>query len=268
MRKSGERFATKRRDNRRKQNHPGARERAFFIGCATLSLVVTTNPEINLLLPESSTRPLWRRLASDFKDALFPEKLPPLQLTSRPVVVGMLPGDYVSLPWYRTIFTNLGNVINPEMLPPLELQSRPVDVGELVSDQLGHGWWTSLLRNLADRVSPERMPALDLSAAPAEAALYSGDMQIMRWSSLIALPKSAAARPAVILPARHASAVRVAPQFSITGNSVAEPAGIPGSHEHGKLKSKISRSRIREGLLIGVAVFEGLYLLASMFGIL
>ena len=229
---------------------------------------MNANPDINLLLPESSTRPLWKRLAFDFKDTLFPEKLPPLQLTSRPVVVGMLPGDYVSLPWYRTVFTNLGNVINPEVLPPLELQSRPVDVGEMVSDQLGHGWWTSLLRNLADRVSPEHMPALELSSAPAEAALYSGDMQIMRWSSLIALPKSAAARPAVILPARHASAVRVAPQFSMTGNPVPEPAGIPGAHEHGKLKTKISRSRIREGLLIGVAIFEGLYLLASMFGVL
>jgi len=229
---------------------------------------VTANPEINLLLPESSTRPLWKRLAVDFKDALFPEKLPPLQLTSRPVVVGMLPGDYVSLPWYRTVFTNIGNVINPETLPPLELQSRPLDVGELVSDQLGHGWWTSLLRNLADRVSPEQMPALELSASPAEAALYSGDMQIMRWSSLITLPKSAAARAAVILPARHSPTVRVAPQFSMTGTAVAEAAGIPASHEHGKLKTKISRSRFREGLLIGVAIQEGLYLLASMFGVL
>ena len=225
------------------------------------------SPELNLLLPESSNRALWKRLAFDFKDALFPEKLPPLQLTSRPVAVGMLAGDYVSLPWYRTVFTNLGNVINPETLPPLELQSRPVDVGEMVSDQLSHPWWSSLLRNLADSVSPERMPALELTAQPAEAALFSGDMQVMRWSSLIALPKSAAARPAVILPVRHAPAVRVAPQFAAAGNTVLSSSGNPALHEHGKLKTKISRSRVREGLLIGVAIAEGLYLLASMFGL-
>ena len=223
--------------------------------------------EIDLLLPESTTRPLWKSLAIGLKDSLFPGKLPPLQLTSRPVAVGMLLGDYVTLPWYRTVFTNLGNVITPETLPPLELQSRPVDVGELVGDQLSHGWWTSLLRNLADRVSPERMPALDLSAAPVEAALYSGDMQIMRWSSLIALPKSAAARPAVILPARHSPAVRIAPQIAVAGNAVFGSTGSPASHEHGKLKTKISRSRVREGLLIGIAIFEGLYLIASMFGL-
>ena len=82
-------------------------------------------------------------------DRYFPEKLPPLQISSRPVNVGMLIGDIVSLPWYRTVFTNLGNVIAPETLPPLELESRPVDVGELISDQMGHLWWTSLLRNLA-----------------------------------------------------------------------------------------------------------------------
>jgi hypothetical protein len=238
------------------------------MSCATLSLAVPDSHEINLLLPESTTRPLWKRLAFNLKESLFPEKLPPLQITSRPVAVGMLLGDYVSLPWYRTVFTNLGNVINPENLPALELQSRPVDVGELIGDQLSHGWWSSLLRNLADRVSPERMPALEVSAAPADAALYSADMQIMRWSSLIALPKSAAARPAVILPVRHSPAVRVAPQFAMGGNTEFGSTSTPASQEHGKLKTKISRSRVRETVFIAVAVVEGIYLVGSMFGLL
>jgi len=85
--------------------------------------------ELELLLPQSVTRPLWRSLLGNVRDRLFPEKLPPLQLTSRPLNTGMLIGDAVSLPWYRTVFTNLGNVINPEVLPPLELESRPLDVG-------------------------------------------------------------------------------------------------------------------------------------------
>ncbi len=74
--------------------------------------------ELDLLLPQSVTRPLWRSLLSNLHDRLFPEKLPPLQLTSRPMNTGMLIGDAVSLPWFKTVFTNLGNVINPENLPP------------------------------------------------------------------------------------------------------------------------------------------------------
>src|ERR1700687_2554103 len=147
------------------------------------------NQELDLLLPSSVTGPLWKSLLRNLRDRFFPEELPPLHLTSRPVNTGMLIGDAVSLPWYKTVFTNLGNVINPENLPPLELESQPVDVGELVSDQMGHMWWTSLLRNLADRVAPERLPPLQLTSKPVDADLKSGDMQLARWSSLITLPK-------------------------------------------------------------------------------
>ena len=139
--------------------------------------------------PSSVTGPLWKSLLRNLRDRFFPEKLPPLKLTSRPVNTGMLIGDAVSLPWYRTVFTNLGNVINPEVLPPLELESQPMDVGELISDQMGHMWWSSLLRNLADRVAPERLPPLQLTSAPVDADLKSGSMQLARWSSLITLPK-------------------------------------------------------------------------------
>ncbi len=124
--------------------------------------------EINLLLPEGWNRPLRKRLLDDLRDVLSPEKLPPLHLTSRPVDMGMLAGDILSLPWYRTVFTNLGDVISPETLPPLQLESRPVDVGELIGDQMSHMWWASLLRSLADAAAPERLPALQLTSAPME----------------------------------------------------------------------------------------------------
>src|SRR5947199_10046854 len=91
--------------------------------------------ELDLLLPQSGTRPLWRSLLDNLRDRLFPEKLPPLQITSRPLNTGMLIGDAVSLRSYRTSFTNLRNVTNPEPHPPLELDSRPIDVGYPVSDQ-------------------------------------------------------------------------------------------------------------------------------------
>ncbi len=229
------------------------------------------NHELDLLLPASVTGPLWRSLLRNLRDRFFPEKLPPLQLTSRPVNTGMLIGDAVSLPWYRTVFTNLGNVINPEVLPPLELESRPVDVGELISDQMGHMWWSSLLRNLADRVAPERLPPLELTSAPVDAGLKSGSMQLARWSSLITLPKVPLAERKYFTttPARPSTPrIGPAPQF-------AGFAGMPGSvldgspaHAHpGKLQTALSRSRLREALLIGLAVLEALYLVGSLFGL-
>ena len=229
------------------------------------------NRELDLLLPSSVTGPLWKSLLRNLRDRFFPEKLPPLQLTSRPVNTGMLIGDAVSLPWYRTVFTNLGNVINPEVLPPLELESRPMDVGELISDQMGQMWWSSLLRNLADRVAPERLPPLQLTSAPVDADLKSGSMQLARWSSLITLPKVPLAERKYFTatPARP-NAPRVGPVAPFTGFA-GMPAGLfEGAAAHanpGKLKTALSRSKLREALLISLAVLEAVYLVGSLLGL-
>src|SRR3981081_3161076 len=150
-----------------------------------------TEPDIplDLLPPASLTQPLWRSLAGNLRDPFAPEKLAPLQLTSRPVNVGLLLGDRLSLPWFRTVFTNIGDVISPETLPPLELQSRPVDVGELITDQLSHFWWGSLLRNLAARVSPETMPALNLTSKPILDIIPKSWILLPLWSEVVDTPK-------------------------------------------------------------------------------
>ena len=114
--------------------------------------------------PEGVSRPLWRSLYANLQDRFAPEKLPPLALTSRPVNLGMLLGDYLGLPWYRTIFSNVGDFVLPDTQPPLQLESRPVDVGELLADEIARPWWTSLVRNLADRIAPEKLPALQLES--------------------------------------------------------------------------------------------------------
>jgi hypothetical protein len=233
---------------------------------------VVYDGELDLLLPQSVTRPLWRSLATSLRDRLSPEKFPPLQITSRPVDVGMLIGDIVSLPWYRTVFTNLGNVIAPETLPPLELESRPVEVGELISDQMAHLWWTSLLRNLADRVAPERLPPLQLTSVPVMSDARPGPMQLVRWSSLITLPKrTPLERARTNATTMTSGAVPAATRPIASGmqplatSILAAP--IP-AHVHGKkLKTKLSRSRLREGLLIAVASLEAIYLLASFLGL-
>jgi len=145
--------------------------------------------DVELLLADSWNAPLWKRLIADLRDVISPEKLPPLQLTSRPVDIGMIQSDRLSLPWFRTVFTNLGDVISPETLPPLELESRAVDVGELIADQMSHPWWHSLLRNLADTVAPERMAPLQLTSKPMDPGLSTDSMLLPRWSSVIDTPK-------------------------------------------------------------------------------
>jgi hypothetical protein len=213
--------------------------------------------ELDLLLPEGWIRPLRKRLLDHLRDTLAPEKLPPLHLTSRPVDVGMLAGDVLSLPWYRTVFTNMGDVISPETLPPLQLESRPVDVGELIGDQMSHMWWSSLLRSLADVAAPERLPALQLTSAPMDdPSLTAGSMQLPRWSSVISTPK-------VFYPDKPKAAFVQAPR-------VAAPLPKPNPAEvefvhvlEADLKRDLRRSVFRQRLWVSLAVLEVLALIGT-----
>jgi TonB family protein len=55
----------------------------------------TQEPELNFSLASGELEePVWRSLARQVHDRLFPEKLPPLQLTSRPVKVKDIWGEY------------------------------------------------------------------------------------------------------------------------------------------------------------------------------
>src|ERR1700719_4134829 len=156
---------------------------------STESTTPHPNPPLDLLPPASLTQPLWRSLVGNLRDTFAPAKLPPLQLTSRPVYVGLALGDRLRLPWFRSVFTNLGDVLSPEILPPLELESRPVDVGELITDQLSHFWWGSLLRTLADRVAPETQPALHLTAKPILDIIPKSWILLPLWSEVVDTPK-------------------------------------------------------------------------------
>lgn len=218
-------------------------------------------PEIplDLLPPASLTQPLWRSLVGNLRDTFAPAKLPPLELTSRPVNVGLLLGDRLRLPWFRTVFTNLGDVISPETLPPLELESRPVDVGELITDQLSHFWWGSLLRNLADRVSPEAMPALNLTSKPILDIIPKSWILLPLWSEVVDTPKvfypdkpktADAARPVNLRPVTLAAEKLEA--------LVAEPTTAD-------LLRDIRRSRIRQRIWIGLATAQILYMAAMAF---
>src|SRR6476619_1957224 len=51
-------------------------------------------PEFNLLMPTGTEQGLWSSLRRNFKETFFPEKLPPLVLTSKPVPVRDIWGFY------------------------------------------------------------------------------------------------------------------------------------------------------------------------------
>lgn len=215
------------------------------------------SPQIELLLADSWNQPLWKHLLGEVRDKFAPEKLPPLQLTSRPVDVGMLQSDRVSVPWFRTVFSNLGDVVSPEVLPPLELESRPADVDELISDMVGHGWWTSLLRNLADRVAPERLPPLELTAKPMDLGLGSRSMLLARWSSVISTPK-------VFLPDRPKPEARPAQPLMAPPKPKLDPVEVETIHVlEADLKRDLRRSIFRQRLWISLAVLEVLVLIGT-----
>ncbi len=215
--------------------------------------------------PEGLTVSLWRSLLLNIADRFAPERLAPLQLTSKPVPV-MLPGELFETPWYRTIFTNIGDVLSPERLPPLELTSQPVDVGELLADDLSHPWWDSLLQNLRDRLSPERLPALNLTAKPVAAFGADASLQLLDWSTLIAGPK--------IFRADEPRPVEAVGTFSTVGEPA--PAVVSAIAEIAsanplllstrlQLVRDIGRTKFRRKIWISLAAAEAIFLLVAIF---
>lgn len=210
--------------------------------------------------PEELNRSLWRSLLINFADRFAPERLPPLELTSKPVDVGMLEGDLLQLPWYRTIFTNLADVISPERLPPLQLESRPVDVGELLGDELSHGWLNSLLQNLRDRIAPERLPPLQLTSNPVAAFGAESSLQILDWSNLISTPK--VFHPDVAQRATSSMGVGEPAIASIPDAAPVDPVLLQTRFQ---LVRDIGRSRFRSKIWISLAVAEAVFFLVAIF---
>jgi hypothetical protein len=229
--------------------------------------------ELDFSPPDELTISLWRSLLLNVADRLSPERLPPLQLTSKPVDVGILVGDLVDLPWYRTVFTNLGDVISPETLPPLELESRPVDVGELLGDDLSRGWWDTLLSSLRDRLAPEKLPPLNLTSQPLAVFGAESSLQLLDWSTLISTPKvflQDAPRPDGLKPDGLNDAPREEDRTSRM-EEAAQPT-VPTVPKDPvlwavrmQLARDLGRTRFRRRIWIGLAAAEAVFLVAAMF---
>ena len=224
---------------------------------------MATRQELDLAPPAELQRPLWKSLIFNFRDRFLRDEGPPLYLTSRPVNLGMLLGDFLSLPWYRTVFTNLGDVISPETLPPLQLESRPVEVGELIADSMARPWWRSLLRNLADAVAPEKLPPLEINWEPANPIVPSQALLLTSWSNVISGPK-------IFLPdpAKADDAATSAQGFVRTQPlpALPDPATVAFVYdlERDMLKD-LRRSKRRERFLIAIFAAEVIVLLVGAF---
>jgi hypothetical protein len=223
---------------------------------------MATDQELDLSPPESIVRPLWKSIILNFRDRFLPEHMPPLYLTSRPVNLGMLLGDFLGLPWYRTVFTNLGDVISPEIQAPLQLESRPVDVGELIGDQMARPWWSSLLRSLADAVAPEKLPPIELTSEPANPVIPSDALFLASWSHVISGPK-------IFLPDKAKPVLSPAsPGLVMQTPSLPplDPAAVAFVHDlEVDLRRDLKRSRRREKFLAFVFAAEIIALIAGYF---
>jgi TonB family protein len=61
-------------------------------------------------------------------ELIHPAKLPPLELTSRPVAVA---DTGIEQPWYRSLIQNVKDAINPPKFAPLNVTSKPVPVKDI-----------------------------------------------------------------------------------------------------------------------------------------
>src|SRR2546421_2703586 len=73
--------------------------------------------------------PWYKTIVGSIREALNPPKLPPLELTSRPVENLDIAGiSAIEEPWYKSLVANVRELIHPPKLPPLEVTSKPVEV--------------------------------------------------------------------------------------------------------------------------------------------
>lgn len=215
--------------------------------------------DLDFLPPPELQRPLWRSLVINLADRFAPERLAPLQLTSKPVDV-VLPADTIELPWYRTVFTNIGDVISPEKLPPLDLTSNPIDIGEMLGDELSHGWWNSLLQTLRERLAPERLAPLELTSQPVPGFGAESTLQILDWSDLIAGPK-------IYLPDQPQPTVIYASseQGDVVPVVEAAPPDPTLAATRAQIVRDIGRTRFRRKIWIALAAAQAVFLVVAIF---
>jgi TonB family protein len=99
-----------------------------------------------LLAPSDLEEPWFKSIVRGIRETLNPPKLPPLEITSKPIEGLALGGmNSVEEPWYKSLVGNIKDLISPPKLPPLEVTSKPVEVGTIWGAYQGHqGRWSAV----------------------------------------------------------------------------------------------------------------------------
>lgn len=85
-----------------------------------------------LLTTSNLGEPWFKSMVRGIRETFNPPKLPPLELTSRPVEdVDMGGMNAVEQSWFKSFYANVRDAIRPPKLPPLEVTSKPVQVGSI-----------------------------------------------------------------------------------------------------------------------------------------
>jgi periplasmic protein TonB len=92
----------------------------------------TGEADVKLLMATDIELPWYKSVFKGIAETINPPKLPPLELTSRPVESDQL-GDLEKLeqPWFKSLLGNIKDLISPPKLPPLEVTSKAVEVPEI-----------------------------------------------------------------------------------------------------------------------------------------
>jgi protein TonB len=125
---------------------------------------------LNLMVPAALEVPFYRSLFNNIKELISPPKLPPLEITSKPITQQeiqaelrggpsgqLLPGENddknlrhllppatLETPFYKSLYESVRELINPPKLPPLELTSKPVEIPTMKGLYSGNEWKAGL----------------------------------------------------------------------------------------------------------------------------
>ena len=96
--------------------------------------------------PVTVEEPWIKSVFRNIRETINPPKLPPLQLTSKPVEGVDFGGmGRMEESWFQGFIDNIRDLVHPPKLPPLELTSTPVEVGTIWGAYKGNqGRWTAV----------------------------------------------------------------------------------------------------------------------------
>ena len=129
---------------------------------------VPSRVELNLLPPAELNESIWRSLVDNIRGLLHPEKLPPLQLTSKPLEDNsLLPRTELDGSLWSSLRQNVRDFVSPEKLPPLQLTSKPIEDNDLLPrTDAERSLFSSLRDNIKSTFFPEKLPPLQVSSKP------------------------------------------------------------------------------------------------------